>query len=80
MQGSTQALRLGALRARDERLPACEMWPSIGRYVVIKPDFLECITNSGFLWFENEYTVDAAVLEANAASAIVNERHGLSLL
>ena len=45
-------------------------------YVVIKPDFPECITNFGFLWFEDEYTVDAAaawVLEANAAAAIVNQ-------
>jgi endoglucanase len=46
-------------------------------YVVIKPDFPECITDFGFLWFEDEYTVDAAatwVLEANAAEAIVKER------
>ncbi|MDE2263585.1 MAG: glycoside hydrolase family 9 protein [Gammaproteobacteria bacterium] len=46
-------------------------------YVVIKPDFPECITSFGFLWFEDEYTVDAAatwVLEANAADAIVREK------
>lgn len=45
-------------------------------YIVIKPDFPECITDFGFLWFEDEYTVDAAatwVLEANAADAIVKE-------
>ncbi|HEY7889524.1 MAG TPA: glycoside hydrolase family 9 protein [Steroidobacteraceae bacterium] len=45
-------------------------------YVVIKPDFPECITDFGFLWFEDEYTVDAAatwVLAANAAEAIVNQ-------
>ena len=45
-------------------------------YVVIKPDFPECITNFGFLWFEDEYTVDAAatwVMEANAADALVKE-------
>ncbi|MGA7541111.1 MAG: glycoside hydrolase family 9 protein [Steroidobacteraceae bacterium] len=45
-------------------------------YVVIKPDFPECITDFGFLWFEDEYTVDAAatwILEANAAEAIVRE-------
>ena len=45
-------------------------------YVVIKPDFPECITNFGFLWFEDEYTVDAAatwIMEANAAEAIVKE-------
>ena len=49
-------------------------------YVVIKPDFPECITDFGFLWFEDEYTVDAAatwVLAANAADAIVKEgAHG----
>ena len=48
-------------------------------YVIIKPDFPECITNFGFLWFEDEYTVDAAatwVLEANAAAAIVKEGAG----
>ncbi|MEJ2009370.1 MAG: glycoside hydrolase family 9 protein [Acidobacteriota bacterium] len=45
-------------------------------YVVIKPDFPECITNFGFLWFEDEYTVSAAsswVLEANAAEALVKQ-------
>ena len=45
-------------------------------YVVIKPDFPECITDFGFLWFEDEYTVSAAgawVLEANAADAIVEQ-------
>ena len=45
-------------------------------YIVIKPDFPECITRFGFLWFEDEYTVDAAaswVLEANAADAIVRQ-------
>lgn len=56
---------------------------SIGRYVVIKPELPECFTNSGFLWFGNEYTVDDAaawVLETNAASAIINEGRGLSRL
>ena len=45
-------------------------------YVIIKPDFPECITNFGFLWYEDEYTVDAAatwILEANAASALVEQ-------
>ena len=45
-------------------------------YVVIKPDFPECIDDFGFLWFEDEYTVDAAaawILEANAADAIVRQ-------
>ena len=46
-------------------------------YVIIKPDFPECITNFGFLWYEDEYTVDAAatwILEANAASALVQQQ------
>jgi len=45
-------------------------------YIVIKPDFPECITNFGFLWYEDENTVDAAatwILEANAANAIVKK-------
>ena len=45
-------------------------------YVVIKPDFPECITNFGMLWFEDETTVSAAsswVLVANAADAIVRQ-------
>jgi endoglucanase len=45
-------------------------------YVVIKPDFPECITNFGLLWFEDETTISAAsswVLEANAADAIVRQ-------
>ena len=45
-------------------------------YVIIKPDFPECITRFGFLWYEDEYTVDAAatwILEANAASALVEQ-------
>jgi hypothetical protein len=46
-------------------------------YVVIKPDFPECITGFGMLWFEHETTVSAAsswVLEAAAAEAIVREK------
>lgn len=45
-------------------------------YVVIQPDFPECITDFGMLWFEDETTVSAAsswVLEANAAEAIVRQ-------
>ncbi|HET9106748.1 MAG TPA: glycoside hydrolase family 9 protein [Steroidobacteraceae bacterium] len=45
-------------------------------YIIIKPDFPECITRFGFLWYEDEYTIDAAatwVLEANAANAIVKQ-------
>ena len=43
-------------------------------YVLIQPDFLECIDDFGFLWFEDEYTVSVAakwVLAANAADALV---------
>jgi endoglucanase len=45
-------------------------------YIVIKPDFPECITRFGFLWYEDEYTIDAAatwILEANAANALVKQ-------
>jgi len=50
-------------------------------YIVIKPDFPECITDFGMLWYEDETTVSAAsswVLEANAAEAIVREKTALS--
>ncbi|HEY2861527.1 MAG TPA: glycoside hydrolase family 9 protein [Terracidiphilus sp.] len=43
-------------------------------YIVIKPDFPECIDDFGMLWFEDEYTISATsawVLEANAADALV---------
>ncbi|HET7267556.1 MAG TPA: glycoside hydrolase family 9 protein [Oleiagrimonas sp.] len=43
-------------------------------YIIIKPDFPECITDFGMLWFEDETTIGAAtswILEANAAAAIV---------
>ena len=62
----------GNNRADDTFIPG-GMVPG---YVVIHPDFPECITDFGFLWFEDEYTVDAAatwILEANAAAAIVKE-------
>ena len=45
-------------------------------YIVIRPDFPECIDDFGFLWFEDEYVVSEAaswVLAANAADAIVNQ-------
>ncbi len=45
-------------------------------YVVIKPDFPECIDDFGFLWFEDEYVVSVAgnwVLAANAADALVRQ-------
>jgi hypothetical protein len=43
-------------------------------YIVIKPDFPECIDDFGFLWFEDEYVISEAaswVLAANAADALV---------
>ena len=43
-------------------------------YIVIRPDFPECIDDFGFLWFEDEYVISEAaswVLAANAADAIV---------
>ncbi len=45
-------------------------------YIVIKPDFPECIANFGFLWFEDENTISAAsswIVEANAAEALVRQ-------
>jgi hypothetical protein len=43
-------------------------------YIVIKPDFPECIDDFGLLWFEDEYVINVAsrwVLAANAANALV---------
>jgi len=43
-------------------------------YILIKPDFPECIDDFGFLWFEDEYTISDAsiwILAANAANALV---------
>jgi endoglucanase len=48
-------------------------WRDSG-YILIKPDFPECIDDSGFLWFEDEYVIsDSArwIVAANAADAIV---------
>ncbi|HTX76119.1 MAG TPA: glycoside hydrolase family 9 protein [Terracidiphilus sp.] len=42
-------------------------------YIVIKPDFPECIDDWGMLWFEDEYTISTTaswILEANAADAL----------
>jgi endoglucanase len=42
-------------------------------YIIIKPDFPECIDDFGFLWFEDEYTISDAgewILAANAADAL----------
>jgi endoglucanase len=45
-------------------------------YIIIKPDFPECIDNFGFLWFEDEAVVAGSaswVVAGNAADAIVKE-------
>ncbi len=45
-------------------------------YVIIKPDFPECIDGFGFLWFEDEAVVAGSaswVVAGNAAEAIVRE-------
>jgi hypothetical protein len=42
-------------------------------YIVIKPDFPECIDDFGMLWFEDEYTISTAgewILVATAADAL----------
>jgi hypothetical protein len=52
-------------RGDDSYIPGA----MIPGYIVIKPDFPECITDFGMLWFEDETTVSAAsswILEANA--------------
>ena len=46
-------------------------------YIIIKPDFPECIDDFGFLWFEHEAVVAGSaswVLAGNAVDAIVKER------
>lgn len=46
-------------------------------YVIIKPDFPECIDDFGFLWFEDEAVVAGSanwVLAGNAADAITKEK------
>ena len=45
-------------------------------YVILKPDFPECIDDFGFLWFEDEAVVAGSanwVVAGNAAEAIVKE-------
>jgi endoglucanase len=45
-------------------------------YIIIKPDFPECIDDFGFLWFEDEAVVAGSaswVVAGNAAEAITNE-------
>ena len=45
-------------------------------YIIIKPDFPECIDDFGFLWFEDEAVVAGSakwVVAGNAADAIAKE-------
>ncbi|HKR84164.1 MAG TPA: glycoside hydrolase family 9 protein [Terriglobales bacterium] len=45
-------------------------------YIIIKPDFPECIDDFGFLWFEDEAVVAGSanwVIAGNAADAIIKE-------
>ncbi|UWZ84603.1 glycoside hydrolase family 9 protein [Occallatibacter riparius] len=45
-------------------------------YIIIKPDFLECIDDFGFLWFEDEAVVAGSaswVVAGNAAEALTHE-------
>jgi len=45
-------------------------------YIVIKPDFPECIDDFGFLWFEDEAVVAGSaswIVAGNAADAIIRE-------
>ena len=48
-------------------------------YVIIKPDFPECIDNFGYLWFEDEAVVAGSanwVVAGNAAEALVKQGRG----
>jgi len=45
-------------------------------YIIIKPDFPECIDDFGFLWFEDEAVVAGSaswIVAGNAADAIIKE-------
>ncbi|HVH89314.1 MAG TPA: glycoside hydrolase family 9 protein, partial [Terriglobales bacterium] len=45
-------------------------------YIIIKPDFPECIDDFGFLWFEDEAVVAGSaswVVAGNAADAVIKE-------
>ncbi len=49
-------------------------------YVILKPDFPECIDDFGFLWFEDEAVVAGSaswVVAGNAAEAIEQEHHSM---
>jgi hypothetical protein len=59
-------------RADDAYIPGAV----IPGYIIIKPDFPECIDDFGFLWFEDEAVVAGSaswVVAGNAADAITKE-------
>jgi hypothetical protein len=56
-------------RAGDSYIPGAV----IPGYIIINPDFPECIDDFGFLWFEHEAVVASWVVAGNAAAAIVRE-------
>ena len=63
----------GNNRADDTFIPG----GVIPGYIIIKPDFPECIEDFGFLWFEDEYVINVAsdwILAANAADALAKEQ------
>jgi hypothetical protein len=67
---SSQLRAYGNNRADNTFIPG----GVIPGYVVIRPDFPECIDDFGFLWFEHEYVIPIAskwILAANAADALV---------
>ncbi len=50
-------------------------------YIIIKPDFPECIDDFGFLWFEDEAVVAGSaswVVAGNAADALTREKQGIA--
>jgi len=52
-------------------------------YIIIKPDFPECIDDFGFLWFEDEAVVAGSaswVVAGNAANAITKELNTASAI
>jgi hypothetical protein len=60
-------------RADDAYIPGAV----IPGYIIIKPDFPECIDDFGFLWFEDEAVVAGSatwILAGNAAEAIIREK------
>ena len=66
----SQRPRPTATTARDNSYIPGAVIPG---YVIIKPDFLECIDDFGFLWFEDEAVVAGSanwVVAGNAADAL----------